>query len=119
MANIRDFFKANLKFIIIAVILIVLIIVFIIIRSNNSNELDVYRNIEYNYFAMYSIENKVGVVNSDGEIIIEPEYIDVYIPNPERDVFFCFLNETEYEILNSSGEELFGDYENVAVLLTL
>lgn len=118
MANIRDFFKANLKFIIIAVILIVLIIVFIIIRSNNSNELDVYRNIEYNYFAMYSIENKVGVVNSDGEIIIEPEYIDVYIPNPERDVFFCFLNETEYEILNSSGEELFGDYENVAVLQT-
>lgn len=120
MANIGKFIKTNLRFIVLAICLVILIVigVFIFVRNNRSDEIDVYRNIEYNYFAMYSTENKVGVINSQGEIIVEPNYIDIYIPNPEKDVFFCFSTETEYVILNSANEELFGDFEDVIALQT-
>ena len=119
MTNIRNFFKSNLKYVIlIAIIIIIIIIALIIVMKRNSNEIDVYSDLEYNYFVMYSTENKVGVINTDGEIIIQPTYLDVYIPNPERDVFVCYSSETEYEILNSNGEELFSDYTGVLAMQT-
>ena len=119
MTNIGKFLKRNLKYVIlIALILIIAIIALILIIKRTSNEIDVYRDIKYNYFAMYSTEDKVGVIDTEGEVIIEPTYLDIYIPNPERDVFICYSSETEYEILNSKGEEDFNDYEGVSAIQT-
>ena len=119
MTNIGKFLKRNLKYVIlIALILIIAIIALILIIKRTSNEIDVYRDIKYNYFAMYSTEDKVGVIDTEGEVIIEPTYLDIYIPNPERDVFICYSSETEYEILNSKGEEAFNDYEGVSAIQT-
>ena len=119
MTNIGKFLKRNLKnVILIALILIIAIIALILIIKRTSNEIDVYRDIKYNYFAMYSTEDKVGVIDTEGEVIIEPTYLDIYIPNPERDVFICYSSETEYEILNSKGEEAFNDYEGVSAIQT-
>jgi hypothetical protein len=66
---------------------------------------------------MYS-DDKVGVVDKNGNLIIEAIYSDVFIPNPSKDVFFVYENTTDYKILNSKGEELFTNYDKVELLQT-
>ena len=118
MTNIGNFLKRNLKFVILAVFIIIVIVLLFVVIKRNSNDLDVYRDLKYNYFVMYSAQDKVGVIDTSGQIVIEPIYMDIYIPNPEKDVFICFSSETEYKILNSKGEELFTDYEGVSAIQT-
>ena len=118
MANISNFLKDKMKYIILAIFLIVIVVIILLIQNKSTSEIDVYKDIKYNYFVMYSKENKVGVIDQKGNIILEPNYIDVYIPNPEKDVFFCYSSDIEYVILNSKGEKLFENYEDVSCIQT-
>ena len=118
---IKDFLRQNLKFVIIALVIILIIVVVIILGIASKkyyDEINVYKTIEYSYFGMYSVDDKVGVVDKNGNVIVEPEYVDIYIPNPEEAVFFCYTVDNSYVILNDNGEELFTEYDNVTVLQT-
>ena len=116
---IKDFLKRNLKLVIIVIILIIIAVILLLFFGKKYyDEINVYKTLEYNYFDMYSLDNKVGVVDKNGNIIINPEYVDIYIPNPEEAVFFCYLADNTYVILNENGEELFTEYENVTFLQT-
>lgn len=64
------------------------------------------------------LSGKVGVIDKLGKVLIKPEYLDVFIPNPSKDVFVCYTNSDSYKFLNSKGEELYKDYEEVTVLQT-
>ena len=66
----------------------------------------------YEYFALYSLDEKVGVVDKNGKTIIDPKYTTIYIPNQSEEVFFCFT-ENEYSILNSKGKDIFTEYSSV------
>ena len=106
--------------IIIAVILLIAIIAVIMIftKAGKKYKLEKYIKPKYDYFAVYSDEGMVGVINKEGKILIEPKYLDVYIPNPSKDVFVCYENSEKFNFLNSKGEELYKDYEDVTVLQT-
>ncbi|MBR3002504.1 MAG: WG repeat-containing protein [Clostridia bacterium] len=66
---------------------------------------------ELNYFLIKENE-KYGVINKNGDIIISPEYEEITIPNPEKDLFIC-ENEEKSIILNSKKETLFNNYEEI------
>lgn len=69
---------------------------------------------EYKYFVVKE-NNKYGVIDSKGNKIIETEYENVKIPNPEKDVFICYKNEST-EILNEKKEKILTEYENIEPL---
>lgn len=69
---------------------------------------------EYKYFVVKEAD-KYGVINTQGEKIIETKYEDVKIPNPEKSVFICYENE-DIKALNENNEEIFSEYENVEPL---
>lgn len=104
---------------IIVIIILILIIVAIIFGVNKINEQKIDYEItqieSYNYFK-YKEESLYGVIDRDGNIIIEAKYQDVIIPNPEKDIFICTNSNEENEILNSSGETLFTEYDNVEAI---
>lgn len=104
--------------IIIVVILIVISILFMKKLNSKTIYSDENKKYEINYFVEYSSDGTVGVVNKKGEEIIETKYADIYIPNPEKDVFFCFEDEDNVVIINSKGEELFKNYKNVSTIMT-
>ena len=60
-------------------------------------------------------EEKNGVVDQDGNVIIEPQYEKVVIPNPHRAVFMC-QNGEEKKFVNDKNEELFTKYDNVELI---
>lgn len=46
---------------------------------------------EYNYYVFVDAE-KYGVIDKEGNIIIEAKYENIVIPNPQKDTFICYKN---------------------------
>lgn len=102
----------NKKFIIILIILIIAISTIFIVKNQKSKyDYETVKITSFEYFTLISNE-KHGVINKNGDIIIKPVYTDIIIPNPEKDIFFCY-NDENVEALNSKGEKLYTDFEKV------
>lgn len=112
--------KLNIKKVIAVILVIVVIFMFIIaikklLNSDNTND-----NITTTaYFSLFSNE-KWGVIDNKGKIIIEPQYEEmVLIPNNNEDVFICTenidYNNNEYttKVLNSKNKEILSQYDKV------
>lgn len=69
---------------------------------------------QYQYF-VGKREGKYGIMNQKGEFIIKPQYDDIKIPNPTKDVFFC-TQGNESKMINEKQEELFSQYEEIELL---
>ncbi len=116
MSNNRK--KIGIIVALIVVVLIIAIVVTVIIKNKKAKELLQY-NVEeisekdYKYFILY-LNEKYGVMDSEGNIIVETKYDKVIIPNSTRPVFIC-SNEGDKKntILNEKGEEIFNIYDNV------
>lgn len=100
------------KIIIISIILIIAIATFFIIKTNKSKyEYNITKIESFEYLTLISNE-KHGIINKKGEIIISPIYTEIIIPNPEKDIFFCY-NGDSVQVLNSKNEKIFTDFEKV------
>ena len=102
----------------IVVILIIAIVAIIITKNKREEELLEYdveeiAEIEYKYFILY-LNEKYGVMDSKGNIIVETKYDKVVIPNSKKAVFICSNEGDERNtVLNENGEEIFTLYDNV------
>jgi len=111
--------KNILKNVIIAILTIAIIVIFVIIYKNSRYVFkDENKKYEQNYFVEYSEDGNAGVINRKGEEVIHTVYSEITIPNPEKDVFICSIDEEKSEIINSKGEKLFENYNNVSALVT-
>lgn len=101
------------------VVIIIGIIVFAVNRINASKnfELDYPEELTYKYFVMYS-GDKAGVIDRSGNLLIAPEYQDVFIPNQSKDIFIAYVDDENYKILNEEGEEIFKNFEEITYLET-
>lgn len=116
----------NLKNIIIALVIIILIvaaIVGVVIFINSSNkEYELEKIEKYSYFKLYQNE-KYGVIDDKGNILIEANYDVVNIPNPSKPLFVCYYDyddmtgEYKTKVLNEKNEEILTEYEQVLPLM--
>lgn len=112
--------KGKLKWIIIGIVLILAIsIISIIIVNEMQTQYSVEEIKDYNYFILDS-NGKYGVVDKSGNVIIEPEYAIVQIPNPSKDVFICLTQEEQSKytttVYNKQKKVLFEEYKNVQAI---
>ena len=110
----------NQKKIIIAVVIVLaLIVAFFVVQSNLTEEVFVQKTVKvpYEYFVLYAKNDKVGVVDKTGKILIEPKYTDIFIPNQSKDVFICVQDE-ESTVLNKEGKTIYTEYDEVSYLET-
>lgn len=114
--------KLNLKkvFAVVATLLIIVLVIFGIVKIINSDKNKLAsKNIELHYYTLFSNGNW-GVINSSGNVIIEPANAEmVIIPNKAKPVFICTY-EVNYvdgtfktKAVNEKNEQLFTGYENV------
>lgn len=116
-------YEYDIKKIVIAVAILICLIALIIFISFKIKNMILdkqisYKQLKYEYFILYDKDNKAGVINKNGEKIIENKYSEIYIPNEEKGVFFCYDENDEVKILNERNEEIFTEYENVTFLKT-
>lgn len=105
--------RENAKWIMLTIIVLILILVGVIfLKSNSKKVVETIQEDPYEYFTLGS-GDKIGVVNREGKVIIEPKYMSVYIPNHAKDVFICFSDESNYEVLDKSGKDIFTSFESI------
>ena len=111
------------------IILLLIIIVLISVKIKNNIKIskrnyfiESIETSEFKYF-ITNENSHVGVIDCNGNQIIEPIYDNIIIPNPTKDVFACIYNYNsfyktyEVKIINSNNEELFTNYERVEPIL--
>ena len=114
----------NKKKIVIALVLVVvaLAVIAIVLIMNNvrySYKLEIVQ--EHEYFILVH-DNKNGVIDKRGNILIQPEYNVIQIPNPSKPVFICIgeLDRENHEYfskaLNDKGEEIFVEFKNLRAI---
>ena len=79
--------------------------------EQNAKKYEIAKVEQYNYFVLKQNE-KSGVTDKNGNKIIETEYEDVKIPNPEQAIFICYKSN-EVKVLNEKQEEILNKYEKV------
>ena len=98
--------------IIIAIIIIATVGFFIakkVIEDGKKYEIEKIDN--YEYFTL-KVDNKYGVINKEGKQIINTEYTNVIIPNPQKSVFICYTNDST-KVLNQNSEEIFTEFKSI------
>ncbi len=111
----------KISLLVLIVIIIIAIIIGIIIAINKSKEnytVEQISTADINYYKIIS-DGKSGVIDKAGNVIIEPEYNTIKIPNPKEAIFICVYDynaasgEYKTKVLNEKNEEILTNYENV------
>ena len=101
----------------IVIISIIIIVISLAISIYIPNKRKIESKAEDNSISYYLLkkDENFGVINGSGDIIIEPDYQEIIIPNPHRAVFIC-NNEDKSKVLNDKNEEIFKKYSNVQAI---
>lgn len=105
------------KVIIISICLIVILVLAIsayFIFSSKDREYNVEQVSGYKYFILNQDE-KYGVIDAQGNVLVQPNYDLVKIPNPTKGVFVCYEGNST-KVLNENSEEINTEYQNVEPL---
>lgn len=113
--------KLNLKKVMAVLLALIVIVMFVLIlvKTINTKDRKNTKTVPLGYFAIYENE-KWGVINGEGEKIIEPTFDEmIAIPDNTKDVFVLTYDvnyengEYKSKAINSKNKTLFGDYEKV------
>ena len=119
--------KMKLNFKKVGVFLLTVIVIVMIVISlqkilSNTNDNVTTSNPGEEYFSVYT-NNKWGVIDSNGNIIIQPTYDEmIIVPNNQRAVFICVydVNATnrtyKTKVLNKDNKEILTGYTKVELL---
>ncbi len=101
--------------IIVIVLLIIIVVVGILINNKIESKKLQYAisNVEVYKYIKYKEKENFGVIDRDGNIIVDASYKNIEIPNPEKDLFVCYIDEENSEVLNSKKEKLFTEYDKI------
>lgn len=106
--------------IIILVIVLAVVTFCVILNLNKTVEVaaEPVEKIPYNYFVLYTVENKAGVVDKTGKTVVSAKYTDIYIPNASKAVFLCYDEDNNFVVLNEKEEKIYTDFDEVSYLET-
>lgn len=108
-------------FSIICILLLVITGIYIVMKNNNM-DYEIEEIITFSYFKLYENE-KYGVIDAKGNILIECKYDNIDIPNPTKPVFIVYSNYNEelrkYEtqVINDKNEKILTEYTEVLPLM--
>lgn len=103
------------KYVIMIIFVLILVVVAsvaiynIIVEKGKNYTIDEVK--QYNFFLLKQ-DDLYGVIDKKGNIIIEPEYSEIKIPNPEKGVFICYKEENT-KILNERKEEILTQFTDI------
>ncbi len=110
-----------LGFIVFLVVIIVGLIFFFKSKEKYDYKIEKVTQVNYN---IVNIDDRYGVIDRTGNIIVDPIYDIIQIPNPSKDIFICLYDyntetrEYSTKVLNSKQEEIYKEYSNIQAIPT-
>lgn len=117
--------KLNIKKVIGVLVGIAVIIMFVITLTKLLKDSENTPKIKENKISYYTVytQNKWGVIDNNGNIVIEPTYEEmILIPNKEKPVFICTYdvnyeeNTYKTKAINEKAEEILTGYESIEAI---
>ena len=114
--------RKSIKLIIIFIVIAIIVAIGVVLYQNNEKKYQ-YSLVEINdedinYYVLEE-NDKYGVIDKNGNVIIETKYASIAIPNPTKDVFICTesLNDkANWKAIDSKGNQLLTDYDDVEAI---
>lgn len=110
--------KRNIIIFIVILVLIIAGVVGVSIYLNNLKyqyELSTIQDSEIQYYKLEQ-DGKYGIIDKDGNVVLQPTYASIDIPNPTRAVFIKSDDGQNYTAVDGNGSQLFTDYESVEAI---
>ena len=115
--------KLNMKKVFAVIVAIIVIIMCIVmLKGILSKDTEQGKIVSKDYFASYQ-NSKWGVIDSNGDNVIDPSYAEmIIVPNSKNDVFLCTYdvdydnNTYKTKALNSENKEIFTEYDHVEAI---
>ena len=104
-----------------AIIIILLLPIINITIGNIKKNYKVEKVTKEKYFVLMQ-ENKAGIIDEKGEVLIKPVYYEIHIPNPSKPIFVCYYDYNEEnakcktKVINEKGTELFAKYSDIETI---
>lgn len=114
--------KINKSIIVLPIIAIIIIASFIFYKIYIDKSYQIEEVTQFSYFKLYENE-KYGVIDVNGNILVEAKYDMLTIPNPSKAVFIGYFNydaekgEYQTEVINDKNEKILTEYEQVLPLM--
>lgn len=114
--------KIKKSIIVLPIIVIVIIAGLIFYKMYTDKSYEIEEITQFSYFKLYENE-KYGVIDAKGNIIVEAKYDMLTIPNPSKAVFIGYFNyneenqEYQTEVINDKNEKILIEYEQVLPLM--
>lgn len=116
---IKDNKKMIIIIAIIAIAVITAIVTFIKVGKGSNLKVQEITQQDIEYYVLRK-EQQYGVIDKLGNIVIEPQYVQVQIPNPTTDIFLCTKDETienpKWIVLNKENQPILTQYQNIEAL---
>ena len=106
--------KRNFRILVSIITIIIIVAISFLIYyfvKENDKKYEIAEIKDYNYLVLKK-NDKYGVIDKNQNIIIEPTYTQVQIPNPEKAVFVCYQDD-DTKILNEQNQEIMTEFEKV------
>ena len=117
--------KLNIKKVIATIFIFTILVamIFGIISMLGNDSKSVAGKIENIYYYTIYTNGKWGVINSYGDIVIEPSYDEmIVIPDKAQDIFICMYDvdysngEYKTKVINSKNKEVIKDFDKVEAI---
>ena len=105
-------------FIILALIIIIAACIIAVkaIQAGNEIKLEEITLEDAKYFTLI-VDKKYGVIDAEGNVVIEPQYADLSIPNPTKAVFVATTKTgSDYKAVNESNTEILTGMQSVEAI---
>lgn len=96
------------------IFIVIIIVISLIISIYMPNKKKIEGGTEDKSVSYKTLEDngKVGIIDGDGNTIIQPQYEEVIIVNPYKAVFIC-INGENRKIVNNKNKEILTQYNNL------
>lgn len=112
MSKFLEVIKEKKFLVLLVVSLIIIVSIFVAISINNKKlSYEVEKITESKYYEL-NVNDKIGVIDTKGNILIEAKYDEIKIPNPEKAIFICKENDKTI-VLNDKNEQLFSSFSEI------
>lgn len=98
----------------IILVLIIGIIIFLIEKNKRDRDYELLEVSEYKFWNL-TANGKQGVIRKDGQVILDPEFDEVLIPNQDKAVFVAKKGD-ESAVYSDNKEKILTDYDDVDVI---
>lgn len=109
--------KKGLIFVVIIIILILIAVlcsVFLSKKKIRDRDYELLSVTEYTYYPL-EVEEKYGVINKDGTIVVNPDFDEVQIPNQDKAIFVVKKDGLS-NVINDKNEKLFTKFSEVTAV---